>query len=112
VNLTWGDDADGHHYDCTCDFCPRYKIPCRHVIAVAKWTETANRALELISNGYSLETFRAAANDSSYRIIPPVWDDLTVNPEHRPPLHVQGTAGRPNSGPRPRKRIQSNGELN
>ncbi|CAM9854197.1 unnamed protein product [Ectocarpus fasciculatus] len=112
VNLTWGDDADGHHYDCTCDFCPRFKIPCRHVLAVAKSTETANRALELISKGYSLATYRAAANDSRYRISPPVWNDLTANPNHRPPLDVQGVAGRPKAGPRKRTRIQSNGEMN
>lgn len=37
VNLVWGQGPDlDHTYSCTCKFCARFKIPCRHVIAVAK----------------------------------------------------------------------------
>ena len=81
---------------------------CTHVSA----TDTANRAVELIDEGYSLAKYRAAANDSNYRIIPPVFSDLTTNPEHGPPPEVQGTVGRSKKGPRKKGRIESDGEQN
>ena len=43
VNLRWGnpnDDNDDHVYDCTCHWCLRWKIPCRHVLAAAKGENT------------------------------------------------------------------------
>lgn len=36
VNLKWGAAAEEHEYDCTCDWSLRFKIPCRHVLAVTK----------------------------------------------------------------------------
>lgn len=36
VTLVWGEDPDKHTYDCTCKWCLRFLIPCRHVLAVAK----------------------------------------------------------------------------
>lgn len=77
-----------------------------------KETETANRALELIDNGYSLAKYRAAADDPSFRVVPPVWPDLTINPDHYPPPDVDGKPARPKNGPRKKTRIMSNGEMN
>lgn len=75
-------------------------------------TNNAYRALQLIDKGYSLDTYRAAANDPSRRIVPPVWPDLTPNPTHLPPIWVEGQSGRPAKGPRQKKRITSTGEHN
>lgn len=36
VSLVWGQDPDKHTYECTCKWCGRFLIPCRHVLAVAK----------------------------------------------------------------------------
>lgn len=37
VELVWGQGLDAEHtYACTCKFCDRFKIPCCHVLAVAK----------------------------------------------------------------------------
>ena len=37
VELVWGQGPDAEHtYACTCKFCNRFKIPCCHVLAVAK----------------------------------------------------------------------------
>eukprot|EP00904_Undaria_pinnatifida_P008857 jgi/Undpi1/5100/HiC_scaffold_19.g08452.m1 len=112
VNLKWGAAADDHEYDCACDWPLRFKVPCRHVLAVTKATETANRALELVDKGYSLAKYRAAADSPNYRIIPPVWIELTTKPDHGPPLDVEGKSGRPKKGPRKKARIESNGARN
>eukprot|EP00903_Cladosiphon_okamuranus_P019600 g18026.t1 len=113
VTLAWGQGSmPDHTYYCTCKFSARFKIPCRHVLAVAKETNSAYRALELIDNGYRLDKYRAAANDPTRRIVPPVWPDLTENPAHRPPIWVEGQSGRPAHGPRKKARIPSTGETN
>lgn len=36
VNLRWGESSDDHVYDCSCRWCPRWKMPCRHVLAAAE----------------------------------------------------------------------------
>lgn len=36
VNLRWGESSDHHVYDCSCRWCLRWKMPCRHVLAAAK----------------------------------------------------------------------------
>jgi len=37
VQLTFDDnDPTNHRFTCTCGFCKRWRIPCRHVIAAAK----------------------------------------------------------------------------
>lgn len=73
---------------------------------------TAHKALELVSNGYSLDKYRAAAADPNYGIVPPVHSALSTNMGHLPPLGVLNPAGRPKKGPRKRKRIESRGEHN
>lgn len=48
VNLNWGETTDDHEYDCTCDWCPRFKIPCRHVIAAWKGAKRNTRVPALV----------------------------------------------------------------
>lgn len=67
--------------------------------------------MELVDDGYRLDKLRAAVSDERYRIIPPVWADLDVNPNHKPPLEVEGQAGPPKKGKRQTKRRKSNGEF-
>jgi len=67
------------------------------------------RLLELVDRGYRMDKLRAAASNETYRITPPVWADLDVNPNHKPPLPVDGQAGR-QRGRRQTKRKRSNGE--
>ena len=45
------------------------------------------------------------------RPLPPVLDELKINPKHVPPLRVGGQAGRP-KGKRPTRRKASNDEYN
>lgn len=61
-------------------------------------------------DGYRLVNFRAAACDSRFYVIPPVWSSLTVNDDHKAPLRVDGQAGR-RKGVRQTKRRRSNGEF-
>lgn len=68
------------------------------------------KLLELVDDGYRLDKLRAAASDSRFRIVPPVWSSLTVNPDHKAPLRVDGQAGR-KKGVRNTKRKTSNGEF-
>ena len=58
--------------------------------------------LEVLDEGFRLGRYRQAAADSRYSILPPVWDELKINPKHLPPLRVGGQAGRP-KGKRPTK---------
>ena len=67
---------------------------------------TADRTLELVYKGYSLADYRAAAADPNYRIVPPVWSDLTSNHEHLPPLDVKNPAGRPKQGAHKKARVE------
>ena len=67
--------------------------------------------LEVLDEGFRLGRYRQAAADPRYTILPPVWDELKINPKHLPPLRVGGQAGRP-KGKRPTKRKASNGEYN
>lgn len=69
------------------------------------------KLLELLDDGYRLEKFRAAASDSRFRIVPPVWTSLAVRSEHKAPLPVEGQAGR-KKGVRKTKRKASRGEFN
>ena len=67
--------------------------------------------LEVLDKGFRLDRYRQAAADPRYIILPPVWDELKINPKHLPPLRVGGQAGRP-KGKRPTKRKAFNGEYN
>ena len=67
--------------------------------------------LEVLDEGFRLGRYRQAVADPRYSILPPVWDELKINPEHLSPLRVGGQAGRP-KGKRPTKRKASNGEYN
>lgn len=40
ANLRYGESPDDHVYDCTCGWCLRWKMPCRHIIAAAKGDNT------------------------------------------------------------------------
>ena len=61
---------------------------------------------------YQVRRYRQAAADPRYNsILPPVWDELKINPKHVPPLRVGGQAGRPKVK-LPTKRKASNGEYN
>lgn len=73
-------------------------------------SNTAYRALQLVDKGYRLDTYRAAADDPSRRIVPPIWADLTADPAHLPPQWVEGQSGRPKKGPRKKTRIPSLGQ--
>lgn len=66
--------------------------------------------MDLIDCGYRLDKLRTAASDERYRITPPVWSDLDVNPNHKLPRLVDGQAGR-KKGRRQTKRKKSNGEF-
>ncbi|CAB1098767.1 unnamed protein product [Ectocarpus sp. CCAP 1310/34] len=110
VELTFDeDDPTKHHYTCTCGFCKRWRIPCRHVVAVAKARHQPAKLLELLDEGYRLDKVRAAASDERYRVTPPVWAALSVNPNHKPPLPVDGQAGRRKTKRQTRRKM-SNGE--
>ena len=68
--------------------------------------------LEVLDEGFRLRRYRQAAADPRYySILPPVWDELKINPKHVPPLRVGGQARR-SKGKRPTKRKASNGEYN
>ena len=57
--------------------------------------------LEVFDEGFCLRRYRQAAADPCYSILPPVLDELKINPKHVPPLlRVGGQAGRP-MGKRP-----------
>ena len=60
---------------------------------------------------FCLRRYRQAAADPRYSILPPVLDELKINPKHVPPLRVGGQAGRP-KGKRPTRRKASNDEYN
>lgn len=68
------------------------------------------KLLHLVDDGYRLDKLLAAASDERYRIIPPLWADLVVNSNHKPPLPVEGQAGRKKRR-RETKRKRSNGEF-
>ncbi|CAB1114452.1 unnamed protein product [Ectocarpus sp. CCAP 1310/34] len=80
-------------------------------------SETANnmigpdpaKLLELLDEGYRLDKVRAAASDERYRVTPPVWAAFSVNPNHKPPLPVDGQAGRRKTKRQTRRKM-SNGE--
>eukprot|EP00752_Nemacystus_decipiens_P006487 g5840.t2 len=52
VQLTFDDnDPTKHQHTCTCGFCERWRIPCRHLIAAAKARNEQGKLLELIDQG-------------------------------------------------------------
>ena len=67
--------------------------------------------LEVLDEGFRLGRYRQAAADPRYSILPPVWNELKINPKHLALLRVGGQAGWP-KGKRPTKREASNGEYN
>ena len=67
--------------------------------------------LEVLDEGFCLRRYHQAVADPRYSILPPVSDELKINPKHVSPLRVGGQAGRP-KGKRPIKRKASNGEYN
>ena len=67
--------------------------------------------LEVLDEGFCLRRYRQAAADPRYSILPPVLDELKINPKHVPPLRVGGQAGRP-KGKRPTRRKAFNDEYN
>ena len=67
--------------------------------------------LEALNEGFCLRRYRQAAADPRYSILPPVLDELKINPKHVPPLRVGGQAGRL-KGKRPSRRKASNDEYN
>eukprot|EP00903_Cladosiphon_okamuranus_P006044 g5961.t1 len=111
VELTFDhSDPTMHQHTCTCGFCKRWRIPCRHVIAAAKARGEQHQLLKLIDDGYRLDKLHAAASDERFRIISPVWSDLDVDENHKLPLPVEGQAGR-KKGKRATARKKSNGEF-
>eukprot|EP00903_Cladosiphon_okamuranus_P006800 g6628.t1 len=110
VELTFDhSDPTKHQHTCTCGFCKRWRIPCRHVIAAAKARGEQHQLLKLIDDGYRLDKLHAATSDEQFRIIPPVWSDLDVDENHKLPLPVEGQAGR-EKGKRATARKKSNGK--
>ena len=54
VNLRLGASPDDRVYDCTCGWCLRWKMPCRHVLAAAKGdsNDFSYKALRIYLHGY------------------------------------------------------------
>lgn len=89
--------------------CSSHTLFRTHPLRVAELDEHG-KLLELLDSGYRLDKFRAAASLERYSVIPPVWTELDVNPNHKAPLPVEGQAGR-KKGVRRTKRKTSNGEF-
>ncbi|CAM9577734.1 unnamed protein product [Pylaiella littoralis] len=109
---TPGTPEEGQHtMKWTCGFCVRHRIPCCHVLAVAKRLNKMDVARRLIDKGNNAEKYRAAYGNNSFRIRPPSLATLVHDPTLLPPKPVKKTAGRP-KGKRKKKRVASNGEHN
>eukprot|EP00752_Nemacystus_decipiens_P013035 g11532.t1 len=103
-------DADPPVWSCTCGYPLRFKVPCRHIIAVGKEIGEMERVMGLIHPAYRLENYRQAYEDPSAALVLPVLEMVEEDTSLRPPLPVDGQSGRPKKGPPPSRRILSKGE--
>ena len=91
---------------------PTLFLPLARISVHAADMENSAWTLEVLDEGFRLRRYRQAAADPRYNsILPPVWDELKINPKHVPPLRVGGQAGRP-KGKLSTKRKAFNGEYN
>lgn len=76
-------------------FSPYFRYLCLGLRAAR---DQHDKLLEIIDDGYRLDKFRAAVWDKRYRMTPPVWSDLDVNPNHKAHAARGGAGGAQEGG--------------